>query len=438
MTDPGGLPCRARWARRSATSSCGTERPCACGRPRATTRRADRVLREPLRREPLPALPRLTSRRRGWWSRCSSLTGSSAAPGGDDRRRGGRADRRDRQLGAAARPGLRRGRLRGRRRAAGQGRRHAPAGAARRRRRRAAGVGCFLAEVLPDNRAMLSVFEARASAVDREHESGDLEVALAIVPTAGYLERVDAPRPRRRRRPRWRRSSRPRAVAVIGASPRRGVDRRRAVPQRPGRRLRGRRYPVNRRPSPSSGVRAYASSPTCRARSTSPSSPCPASTCSTRRGTRCGAACGRLRHLGGLRRDRRRGRGAPGRLLALVRSYGGRLIGPNCLGIAVLGGPAQRHLRADARSRRGRIASRRRAARSASSSCRRRPPRGLGLSAFVSIGNKADVSSNDLLEYWEEDPATERRPAVPGVVRQPAAVRAGSRSGSRVASRSWP
>src|SRR5207244_11429288 len=33
-------------------------------------------------------------------------------------------------------------------------------------------------------------------------------------------------------------------------------------------------------------------------------------------------------------------------------------------------------------------------------------PRGIGLSAFVSIGNKADVSSNDLLEYWEEDPET--------------------------------
>ena len=33
--------------------------------------------------------------------------------------------------------------------------------------------------------------------------------------------------------------------------------------------------------------------------------------------------------------------------------------------------------------------------------------RGLGLSAFVSIGNKADVSSNDLLEWWEDDAATE-------------------------------
>jgi acetate---CoA ligase (ADP-forming) len=33
--------------------------------------------------------------------------------------------------------------------------------------------------------------------------------------------------------------------------------------------------------------------------------------------------------------------------------------------------------------------------------------RGLGLSAFVSIGNKADVSSNDLLEWWEEDERTD-------------------------------
>ena len=30
--------------------------------------------------------------------------------------------------------------------------------------------------------------------------------------------------------------------------------------------------------------------------------------------------------------------------------------------------------------------------------------RALGLSAFVSLGNKADISSNDLLDYWERDP----------------------------------
>jgi acyl-CoA synthetase (NDP forming) len=31
---------------------------------------------------------------------------------------------------------------------------------------------------------------------------------------------------------------------------------------------------------------------------------------------------------------------------------------------------------------------------------------GLGLSSFVSVGNKADLSGNDLLQFWQRDPAT--------------------------------
>ena len=32
--------------------------------------------------------------------------------------------------------------------------------------------------------------------------------------------------------------------------------------------------------------------------------------------------------------------------------------------------------------------------------------RGIGLSSFVSTGDKADLSSNDFLQFWESDPAT--------------------------------
>ena len=32
---------------------------------------------------------------------------------------------------------------------------------------------------------------------------------------------------------------------------------------------------------------------------------------------------------------------------------------------------------------------------------------GLGLSSFVSVGNKADLSGNDFLQYWEQDPGTD-------------------------------
>ena len=32
---------------------------------------------------------------------------------------------------------------------------------------------------------------------------------------------------------------------------------------------------------------------------------------------------------------------------------------------------------------------------------------GVGLSSFVSVGNKADLSGNDFLQYWEQDPGTD-------------------------------
>ena len=33
--------------------------------------------------------------------------------------------------------------------------------------------------------------------------------------------------------------------------------------------------------------------------------------------------------------------------------------------------------------------------------------RGIGISDFVSVGNKSDVSGNDLLQYWDDDPRTD-------------------------------
>ena len=61
---------------------------------------------------------------------------------------------------------------------------------------------------------------------------------------------------------------------------------------------------------------------------------------------------------------------------------------------------------------------------------------GLGLSSFVSIGNKADLSGNDFLAYWDRDDADRRDRAVPGVVREPAASSRAWRARSRRTSRS--
>ena len=66
-------------------------------------------------------------------------------------------------------------------------------------------------------------------------------------------------------------------------------------------------------------------------------------------------------------------------LLGLVRAHGGRLIGPNCLGVAVAGLVAERDVRAEMPCPSGTSASRRRAARSALALIEAAGARGLGL-----------------------------------------------------------
>ncbi len=94
------------------------------------------------------------------------------------------------------------------------------------------------------------------------------------------------------------------------------------------------------------------------------------------------------------------------RLVALAREHGARIVGPNCLGIA----SAATRLNATFAPRAfptGKIGFSSQSGALGLAVLERAEAMGLGLSSFVSIGNKADVSSNDLLEWWEDDPATE-------------------------------
>ena len=99
------------------------------------------------------------------------------------------------------------------------------------------------------------------------------------------------------------------------------------------------------------------------------------------------------------------GRERQEQLLALVRSHGARLLGPNCLGIA----SSKPKLNATFAPRAlppGRIGFSSQSGALGLALLEQSSAR-LGFSAFVSIGNKADVSSNDLLEWWEDDPETD-------------------------------
>jgi acetate---CoA ligase (ADP-forming) len=97
-----------------------------------------------------------------------------------------------------------------------------------------------------------------------------------------------------------------------------------------------------------------------------------------------------------------------GELLALCRATGMRLVGPNCLG--VMNTAADVGLNASfapVAPTPGRVAFASQSGAFGIAAVAEAARRGLGLSSFVSTGNKADLSGNDLLQHWEGDQGTD-------------------------------
>jgi acetyl coenzyme A synthetase (ADP forming)-like protein len=268
-----------------------------------------------------------------------------------------------------------------------------------------AGIESFVADVMAANVPMLRVFEDAGFTVTRHIEAGAVEVRLSIAPTGAYRERVDerdhvavaaslAP------------FFSPRTVAVVGASSRRGSIGGELYRNVLDAGFEGTAYPVNLKGEPVAGVRAYSSvaelpdeidlAVICVAGE----HVLEAAEDALRAGTKAlcviSAGFAEVGPEGARRQDD---------VLAAVRAHGARLIGPNCLGIAV----SRPRLNATFGPRAfppGNVAVSSQSGALGLALLEAADGRGLGLSAFVSIGNKADVSSNDLLEYWEEDPDT--------------------------------
>ncbi len=94
-------------------------------------------------------------------------------------------------------------------------------------------------------------------------------------------------------------------------------------------------------------------------------------------------------------------------LVEMVRKSDARMIGPNCMGVI----NTEPNISLDATfsptpSRRGSIGFVSQSGALGVAILNAALDLGLGLTQFVSMGNKADVSGNDLLEYWENDPET--------------------------------
>ena len=95
-------------------------------------------------------------------------------------------------------------------------------------------------------------------------------------------------------------------------------------------------------------------------------------------------------------------------LRALVRKHGMRLIGPNCLGILNTDpGVALNATFAPVRPPAGRVAFSSQSGALGLAILDYARELNLGISQFVSVGNKADVSGNDLIEFWDKDDGTD-------------------------------
>jgi acyl-CoA synthetase (NDP forming)/RimJ/RimL family protein N-acetyltransferase len=95
-------------------------------------------------------------------------------------------------------------------------------------------------------------------------------------------------------------------------------------------------------------------------------------------------------------------------LVALCRHAGMRLVGPNCVGIVNTDAAVRMNATfSPVAPVPGRVGCASQSGGVGIELLARAHELGLGVSTFVSMGNKADVSGNDLMQYWAEDPATD-------------------------------
>ena len=102
------------------------------------------------------------------------------------------------------------------------------------------------------------------------------------------------------------------------------------------------------------------------------------------------------------------GRTRQSELLTICRQAGMRLIGPNCIGVINTAPEVRLNATfASGEPPAGRIGFVSQSGGVGIVLMQASDERRIGVSSFVSIGNKLDISGNDLLEYWERDPSTD-------------------------------
>lgn len=273
------------------------------------------------------------------------------------------------------------------------------------------GVERFEAEVLVENRTMLRVFRDAGYQVRREFDHGVVHLEFDVDPTEKSLAVRDA-----REQAAEARSVHnvlhPRAVAVIGASTDPAKIGHAVLANLLRGNFTGPVYPVNASSPPVRsvrGVRAYPSVTDIPDEVDLAVVAVPADRVDEVMDSCLAKGVKALVVLSaGFAEVDSGGTYAQRRLVDEARAHGMRVIGPNALGVANTATDVS--LNATLAPRlpgRGRIGFFCQSGALGIAILAGIDDLGLGLSTFVSAGNRADLSGNDLLQYWQTDPATE-------------------------------
>jgi acyl-CoA synthetase (NDP forming)/GNAT superfamily N-acetyltransferase len=270
------------------------------------------------------------------------------------------------------------------------------------------GIATFVAEVLPANGAMLRVFSDFGYQVQRQFADGVVHLTFPIAPTDATLE-VQRGREHRTEARSIARLLAPRGVAVYGASATgQGVGAAVLGHLRDGG-YTGSVVPVHPSAATVAGLPAYPSAadagvPVDLAVVAVP----PEAAREVVDDAAAAGAHGLVVISAGFAEAGPDGAAAQRALVRAAHAAGMRVVGPNCLGVANTD-PSVR-LNATLAPRLpvpGRVGIFSQSGAFGVALLAEADRRGLGLSSFVSAGNRADVSGNDLLQYWQDDPGTD-------------------------------
>ena len=273
---------------------------------------------------------------------------------------------------------------------------------------RTRGIHRFVADTLAGNSRMRNVFRDAGFVEHGHYEGGVVRVNLDIDPTEATMEVIH----RRSNQAAVRSIERllcPQSIAVVGASPRRGTIGHEIFRNLLNSGFNGPVFPVHPTARHIASVPAF---PTVTAIPNPVDLAVIVVPADQVRGVidECGAkgVRGLVVISAGFAETGTSGAAAQRDLVAAARGAGMRMVGPNCMGVInTAAGISMNATFAPTAPIPGRLAFSSQSGGLGIAVLEEADRRGLGLSSFVSVGNKADVSSNDLLRYWEQDDGTD-------------------------------